>query len=262
MKNATSRAIGIALLALNLPACETIKSFFPDKQQDYRYSTEIPPLELPPRLKSDAIKLEDDLRPPVAPQTNTTISEAPATAAPTEAPAPEPQNAPQRLVAWADGNSRLVINEPYDKAWLIVTKALTHKAVEITDRDRSQGVFFVQYDPEKYEVRDGSVWDEVAFFFGSRDSHELPYRVRVIENGAQTQVAVTEENDAPVTQGPGVNLLQLLFDTIAADAEGKPASESEETQKTESEEASKSGDEQQNPEAEPKPPAADENKQQ
>lgn len=264
MNHLTSRAVGIALLALNLPACETIKGAFPDKMQDYRYSKEIPPLELPPELKSDTIKLDDDLHPTVTPPSSTAISEAPATnAAAVEVPAQATETAEkpqQTLVAWADGNSRLLINAAYDKAWLIVSKALTHKAIEITDRDRSQGVFFVEYDPNKYEIRDGSVWDEVAFFFGKRNSEDRPYRVRVIENGEQTQVAVTDENDVPVTQDPGLSLLQLLYDTIKADAEGKPISNDEETQKSDSEESPKTGDEQQSSGEKEAPPAGDANK--
>lgn len=245
MKGFKNRVLGIALLTVNLPACETIQGFFPDKQKDYRYSKEIPPLELPPELKSDTIKLEDDLHSQVTPPSiSPAISETPSESASAETPAKTAEIPPQTLVAWSEGDSRLQINEPYEKAWLIVSKALTHKAVEITDRDRSQGVFFVEYDAEKYDVRDGSIWDEVAFFFGARDSHEQPYRIRVIENGAQSQVAVTEENDAPVTQGPGLSLLKLLFETIKADAEGTFKTGGE-TQKTEGEASPKTGDEQQ-----------------
>jgi hypothetical protein len=56
--------------------------------------------------------------------------------------------------------------------------------------------------------------------------------VRVVENGERTEVAVTDDNDAPVTQGPGLSLLKLLFEAIKTDAEGKPNAEGEETPKT------------------------------
>ncbi|MGR8934769.1 MAG: outer membrane protein assembly factor BamC [Gammaproteobacteria bacterium] len=237
MKPLNSRIVGVALLALNVSACETVKGFFPDKLNDYRYSREIPPLEIPPDLKSDTIKLEDDLHSQTAPQSvGPALSEAPAQSVSIETPATAAVP-PQSVVVWSAGGRRLQINEAYEKAWLIVSKALTHKAVEITDRDRSQGVFFVEYDAEKYQVKDGTIWDELMFLFGSSESHEQPFRVRVIENDTRSEVAVTDENDAEVTEGPGLNLLELLFDTIKADAEGTfKTGDEDEKQDTENDE--------------------------
>jgi outer membrane protein assembly factor BamC len=238
MKNLKNRAVGIALLALNLPACETLQSFFPDKQKDYRYSAEIPPLEIPPELKSDTIKLEDDLHPSIAAQgTPEAVVEAPS-ATSREVPLKTAESPQQGIVSWTEGGSRLLIDKNFEIAWFMVAKALLHKAIEVNDRDRSQGVFFVHYDPEKYEIRDGSLWDEVAFFFGARDSNELPYRVRVLESGERTEVAVTDDSDAPVTQGPGLSLLKLLFESIKTDAEGKSQAEGDENQKADEEKGS------------------------
>jgi hypothetical protein len=86
--------------------------------------------------------------------------------------------------------------------------------------------------------------------------------VRVVENGERTEVAVTDENDAPVTQGPGLSLLNLLFEAIKTDAEGKPKSGDKETQKTGAEEPQKSGDNQQRSSGEKEKPPTDGGKQQ
>lgn len=246
-------AICLVVLALHLSGCETVQSFFPDKQKDYRYSVEIPPLELPPDLKSDAIKLQDNMHSSAA--TVQAVEVPPGETAPAASATPlkaaaTPQ---QSLISWTEGSTRLQINEGFEKAWLIVSKALTHKAVEITDRDRSQGVFFVQYDPEEYQIVDGSLWDEVAFFFGARDSHEQPYRVRVLASGEHSEVAVTDERDVLVVQEPGLSLLKLLYESIKTDAEEKIKPAAEEPKKTEPEAQQA---EQPQPEPEPSQPAA------
>ena len=38
-----------------LTACSTIASLFPDKQKQYRYSSDLPPLEIPPDLTSSTL---------------------------------------------------------------------------------------------------------------------------------------------------------------------------------------------------------------
>jgi len=44
-----------ATVLFNLSACSYVKSLFPDKEKDYQYTTEIPPLILPDDLKKNQI---------------------------------------------------------------------------------------------------------------------------------------------------------------------------------------------------------------
>ena len=44
-----------ALVLLNVSGCTYIKSLFPDKEKDYQYTTEIPPLIIPEDLKKSQI---------------------------------------------------------------------------------------------------------------------------------------------------------------------------------------------------------------
>ena len=44
-----------ALVLLNVSACTYVKSLFPDKEKDYQYTTEIPPLIIPEDLKKSQI---------------------------------------------------------------------------------------------------------------------------------------------------------------------------------------------------------------
>ncbi|MGR8953677.1 MAG: outer membrane protein assembly factor BamC [Gammaproteobacteria bacterium] len=67
MKFSRGLPLFAALLAVQLPACSTIKGMFPDKEKDYQYTTEIPSLIVPSELtdnpafeKADVVSAESD----------------------------------------------------------------------------------------------------------------------------------------------------------------------------------------------------------
>ena len=55
MKRNLISLISTGFILLNMSACTYIKSLFPDKEKDYQYTTEIPPLILPDDLKNDQV---------------------------------------------------------------------------------------------------------------------------------------------------------------------------------------------------------------
>lgn len=55
MKSNKALPFIISVALVNLSACSTIKSLFPDKEKDYQFTTEIQPLVLPPDLKGNTI---------------------------------------------------------------------------------------------------------------------------------------------------------------------------------------------------------------
>ena len=55
MKTKVGTRIVIAVILVNVSACSTIYSWFPDKEKDYQFTTEIPPLTLPADLGKDSI---------------------------------------------------------------------------------------------------------------------------------------------------------------------------------------------------------------
>ncbi|MDD1611773.1 MAG: hypothetical protein LUQ57_01385, partial [Methylococcaceae bacterium] len=74
--------------ALNLSACSYIQSLFPDKEKDYQYTTEIPPLVLPNDLNAGAVAksaeapsllntepVKDQNQPPTEPEQAEKVSE-------------------------------------------------------------------------------------------------------------------------------------------------------------------------------------------
>ncbi len=194
----------VAVLALSsLTACDWIKSQFPDKGKDYYYSSEIPPLYVPPELANNRI---DTQAGGIETGSNDQVPKAPQVVVDQV-----------KLVQPTGGAARIQLSEPFERAWRIVGKALSRQALEITDRNLEDGVFYVQYDPNAHALEDGSIWDELVFFFGEDQNQEKEYRVRLAQNQQFTEVIVTDENDVPLSDGPGLKLLKSIYKAIQAD---------------------------------------------
>ncbi|MGZ5058186.1 MAG: outer membrane protein assembly factor BamC, partial [Methylobacter sp.] len=187
-----------------------------------QFTTELPPLILPPDLAGDSVAKV----PTAAPSAETVEAPAAETAntAPT-APAPSTETAPtvdrksiQVVLVDADqGTKRLRIGAPSTTAWRMIGKALSRKSIEVTNRNQEEGLFRVQYDPNKQEVEDGSVWDEINFFFKGIETTEQEYVLKLVESNQQTDVVVMDKELNPVADKTSLSLLTLLHDTIKAD---------------------------------------------
>ncbi len=214
MKIKTRYLISIAVL-LNLSACSTIKTWFPDKEKDYQFTTEIPPLILPPDLSGEAIA--------TVPATPDVVADGEAPAAPVieTIPAIERKSIQLELVEADQGIKRLRIGAPLAMSWRLVGKALSRKSIEVTNRKQDEAVFHVQYDPNKQEVEDDSFWDEVIFLFKGLNVTEQAYVVKLVDNNSlenkqQTDVLILDKEQQPVADEAGLKLLMLLHDTIKA----------------------------------------------
>ena len=236
-----------ATVLINLSACSYIKSLFPDKEKDYQYTTEIPPLILPADLKktqvpgvpksaSSAPSSPSLSAPPAA--VNATVDEA-RSAAPAinesvvTSPAPAEQathaTAPENESVVPDtaitverikfdaGENRLRINVPFIRAWRIVGKALSRKSIEVTERNQEARLITVLYDPDEQKVEDGSYWDEVVFVFSGIQSNEKKYLLKLEENNQQTDIVVVDEDQQILSDAASFKLLTLLQETIKAD---------------------------------------------
>ncbi len=209
MKTQIRSLIIVAVLA-NVPACSTIKNLFPDKEKDYQFTTEIPPLVMPPDLAGDI-----RAKVPAAPVVEAAdVAAAPATET---APTVDRKLIQVELINAGEEARRLRIGAPSVIAWRMVGKALSRKSVEVTNRNQEQGLFRVQYDPNKQEVEDGSIWDEVVFLFKGFDVTEQEYVVKLVENDQQTDVVILDKEQKPVSDETSLSLLTLLHNTIKAD---------------------------------------------
>ncbi len=196
-----------------LSACQWVKSGLPDKEKDYYVSQEIPPLQLPPDLENQAVAFQP--APPLLPGETEEPTTAPSDSESKESTTEEPV----KLVIYDGGATRIQLTEPLDRSWRIVGKALSRNSIEITSRDEANAAYIVQFDPNEHEYEDGALWDEVTFFFGDDMHQEKEYGVRLVENKQLTEVIVTDADETPLSEGPGMLLLNLMYETIKADLE-------------------------------------------
>ena len=235
----TGLLIIAATVLLNVSGCSYVKTLFPDKEKDYQYTTEIPPLILPEDLKKSHIPSLSTVTPTAAPisaNTNVPVEEtaapAPASATATnESPAPvgtaETEPAiPNTLITVerikvTEAENRLRINVPFIKVWRMVNKALSRKAIEVTERNQEAKQIIVQYDPDEQTPKDESLWDEAVFMFRGIQSNEQTYLLKLEENNQQTDITVADKDRQLLSDEPSVKLLTLLENTIKADLPNK-----------------------------------------
>lgn len=251
----------ITAATLNLSACGYIQSLFPDKEKDYQYTTEIPPLVLPDDLKASAVDksaetpplqgagpLKDQSQPAAeteqAEKTSEMTEGAEKTgkgeqiehternpeeyepAAPKEQPGQKPDAKQEKkdakqektsveLVRFSDGERRLRIGSPPDRAWHLVSKALSRNSIEVTQRDQDQKLFYVQYDPGAKKAEDESLLDEAIFLFKGFETNEKEYMLKLIPVDDKSDLAITDKDLNPVKDDEAaVKLLRLLGSTI------------------------------------------------
>ena len=223
MKHTTLR-MALTLLAAStlLGGCETVSSWFPDKQKQYKFSSDIPPLEIPPDLSSSTI---EDVANPAPTDRGVLVSdETPAQQAPSasaaEAPAPEPARSSQTSVLGQNSaNVPLVeIEAPFDLAWAEVAKALGRMEVEVSDQNRSDGVFYVYYGGDKAATNDRGFFGDVADMFSGGAAKSKEYRVKLEQRGKATAVTVLDSESKPQFEGPGFELLKELHQTLQTQA--------------------------------------------
>ncbi len=227
--------LGIALL---LPACSYLKSWFPDKEKDYQYTTEIPALKYPPDLaKQDSLtaafnqaKAPTLATPERMPEIITpTITEPPLEPVANDSPpndatltdipsaTPKHEAIAAQLITQNDGHAHLMIEESFDTAWRVVDKALSRKSIEVTNRDKPAKVFSLRYDPNEQKLEDGSLWDEALFIFRGFKNDEKAFVVKLSGIDQQTQVEVLDKDQQPTTDPVALTLLKVLLETIKTD---------------------------------------------
>ena len=228
-----------------LSACSYVKSLFPDKEKDYQYTTEIPPLIIPDDLKKgyfpDVIRSAPSTPPPSAnladatvpaaavnalteedKSTTPTTNESPAPSAATESEPVLPNTAiTVEHIKLKDGENRLRLNVPFTKAWRMINKALSRKSIEVTARNQEAKLITVQYDPDEQKTEDGTYWDEVKFMVSGFQGNEKTYLLKLEENNQQTDISVVDEAQKILSDDASVKLLTVLEETMKADLANK-----------------------------------------
>lgn len=218
------RLLVLCAATLCLPACSTIKSWFPDKQKEYRYSSEIPLLEIPPDLTGSSLGVEPPEQPVVDDRAETAAADAPQQGAPHEyavvgkqPPAPEGVEQTAELIR-DDKGARIQVETSFAETWTMVEKALNRLTVEIKDRDRSQKVFYVYFSGEVRKAPERSWLSDMRYMFTGKTGggdDEQEYRVHLEDTAdTLTKIRVTDAAGEFQADGETMKLLQAVHERI------------------------------------------------
>lgn len=118
------------------------------------------------------------------------------------------------------------IKKIFDRSWDIVEQALKLNEIEITDKNRDKGVFYVKFDPDAKQAG-SKVADTITFFFFEDDYEQAAYKLTVVWRDSDTEVTVElidqvsnellDEDEFEGTIDTGVKLLETLYKTIKDD---------------------------------------------
>jgi outer membrane protein assembly factor BamC len=207
--NIKTNILSLALV-VTLSGCGQMKKYFPDKKKDYQLTSEIPELIIPEDLSGTGTKSKNQL---------------PVNALPAQDDIFESNGARETISVEliddeVNGVQRIKIDDNIKRSWRMVGKAISSHSIEIIDRDKQEGIYFIQYDPDFEKIEDGSLWNEFLFIFGKDPAKEKKFAIKLFKRKGFTEVAVYDHDDEPASNEAGLILLNLLYKTIKEDLAG------------------------------------------
>ena len=223
--NPCLKSILLGGAVVSLTACSYIADLFPDKQKQYRYSSELPDLEIPPDLDapgsdpkdSSALALSKRGQSADADTSDTKAKSANAGASSAQSKGkkhkPVQHNESSMTLAESMQNAALIeMQEPLDEAWNDVGRALGRLRLEISDQNRSDGVYYVYYGgvTPKKDTEDTSWWDDVSSVFSGNKDQAKEFRIKLDNKDTTTNVYIVDPDGNAISEGPGLDLLKKL----------------------------------------------------
>lgn len=208
-------------VASGLSGCSTIQSWFPDKEKDYQFTSEIAPLIIPPDLMH---KAKTPTRVAALPAVVEKTSEIPAIVAKQSVDNRQSVNTDTiplnrddiHLTLSEDKTSRFALNVPFERAFRIVGKAIGRSGIEVLERNEEAKTIKIQVTQAPTAPAEKSFLDETLSMFDVFEADEKIYVIEFGQNGSdQTTATLLSNNLKPLTQSNTV--FMRLYDTIQAD---------------------------------------------
>ncbi|MCU7800236.1 MAG: outer membrane protein assembly factor BamC [gamma proteobacterium symbiont of Lucinoma myriamae] len=114
----------------------------------------------------------------------------------------------------AQGNSRLVVKETFPRAWRRTGVALDRINFVVEDRDRENGLYYVQYvDPLAEEGGEG-FFSKMKFWKDKVAVDQSKYQIKLFPRGDDTVIIVLDSNGQPDTSKTSYRILNLLHEQL------------------------------------------------
>lgn len=199
-----------------LPGCSSLDNVLPDREKEYKYSTEIPPLEIPPDLTTSTIE-RSPIRPSsgrARPEGGVRQDQIPQRPAFQETAPETVKTEPAPKVERSAEGAYISIDENFSIGWRMVGRALSRLEIEVEDLNRSDGLYYIIFEDRRKQGQDDSIWSSLAFWSDSNSVGEQRFRVRVDDRRSATEVRVLDEDGNVLSKGTGLDILEMIQEKI------------------------------------------------
>jgi uncharacterized lipoprotein len=124
-----------------------------------------------------------------------------------------------------EDESHLILNRPFDEAWTLLDKALKLSGMEISDRNREKGQYYVVFDPDTTELKNGEEPSLLTTFLTDNNYPKGRYLLTFYENPRSVKISVEfleypaseNESEATLSDKGVAKLLKKLYTTLHDD---------------------------------------------
>ena len=113
----------------------------------------------------------------------------------------------------AQGNSKLVVKETFPRTWRRTGVALDRINFVVEDRNREEGIYYVQYADPLAEEK-GGFFSGLKFWDKSDAVDKSKYQIKLLARGDDTVVIVLDDNGQPDVSQTSYRILGLLHEQL------------------------------------------------
>ncbi len=114
----------------------------------------------------------------------------------------------------AQGNSRLVVKETFPRTWRRTGASLDRISFVVEDRNREEGVYYVQYADPLAEEADDGFFSGLKFWKDKVAVDKSKYQIKLFARGDDTVIIVLDSNGQPDTSKTSYRILNLLHEQL------------------------------------------------
>ncbi|MCK5697023.1 MAG: outer membrane protein assembly factor BamC [Gammaproteobacteria bacterium] len=111
------------------------------------------------------------------------------------------------------GNARLVVKETFPRAWRRTGVSLDRISFVVEDRNREEGVYYVQYIDPMAEENDG-FFSKMNFWKDEIAVDQSKYQIKLLPRGDDTVIIVLDSNGHPDVSKTSYRILNLLYEQL------------------------------------------------